>query len=78
MGERPLAVDAGVGPEVDEDDLAAQRSKVMGFSPGVLSQAVMPVKVGRLAAAHQGRSRRAVGQLPVDETPFKASKFFLA
>ena len=47
VGERALAVDARVGPEVDQHHLAAQlRCSVSGWLPGVLNQAVMPVKSG--------------------------------
>ena len=49
----------------------------MGLSPGVLSQAVMPVKAGSLAAADQGRPRRAVGQLPRRRDALQGVQLFL-
>ncbi len=47
VGDGALAVDAGVRPEVDEYDLAAQRLQVDRRPiPGVLSHFVMPVMSG--------------------------------
>ena len=51
VGERSLAVDARVGPEVDQHHVAAQRFQRERPSPfGVLSHVVMPVNCGAATA----------------------------
>ena len=77
VGQGALAVDARVGPEVDQDDLAAQRPIVSGLSPGVFSHAVILVKSG---AGPQSTRRRPRGahlasaEVPLPVTPFSSRR----
>ena len=66
VGQRAQAVDARVGPEVDEHDLAAQRLRLSGCPPGVLNQRWLPVKSG--AAPRRGSFAPATPSRPVAAT----------
>ena len=60
VGERADAVDAGVGPEVDQHDVAAQPGESSAAaSPGVLNQSSVPVKAGAGPSLRQVRRRHA-------------------
>ena len=66
VGDRPLAVDAGVGPEVDEHDLAAQRLEVDRRVSGSVEPLRDALDIGgRPAALEFGPAVGAVRQFGV-------------
>ena len=74
VGQRAQAVDAGVGPEVDEHDLAAQRSQAERLAAGRVEPALVAGEVRGGAQARQARAFDALAPRRRDREARRAAQ----